>query len=444
MKHIVIIGNGIAGITAARHIRKKSDHAITIISDETEYFYSRTALMYIYMGHMEYHHTKPYEDWFWSKNKLQLLKDYVKSVNTEDKTLTLRDHDSITYDILIIASGSTPNKLGWPGQDLKGVTGLYGIPDLQTMEQYTQNIDQAIVVGGGLIGIEMAEMLHSRKIPVTMLVRESSFWNRVLPAEESAMVNRHIGEHDIDLQLDTELDRIESDTEGRVRSVITKSGKEIECQFVGLTVGVHPNINFLEGSEIEIDKGVLVDEYLATSVPDVYAIGDCAQHREPRPGRKPVEQIWYTGRIQGETLAYTLCGTKTAYQPGIFFNSAKFIDIEYQVYGEINTDPAEDEEHLYWEHADGRKSIRIAYKKDNGNVIGFNLMGIRYRHEVCERWIKNKTSIREVLKHLYQANFDPEFFDTYEQYLVNKFNQLHPQHPVKTSKKLLWGIFSKK
>ncbi len=442
MKHIVIIGNGIAGITAARHIRKKSDYAITIISDETEHFYSRTALMYIYMGHMEYHHTKPYEDWFWSKNKLELLKDYVKSVNINNKTLNLRDHEPITYDILIIASGSVPNKFGWPGQYIKGVTGLYGIPDLQTMEHYTRNIDKAVVVGGGLIGIEMAEMLHSRKIPVTMLVRESSFWNRVLPAEESAMVNSHIRQHNIDLQLDTELERIESDIEGRVKSVITKAGEEIKCQFVGLTVGVHPNTNFLEGSGIETDKGVLVDEYLATNVADVYAIGDCAQHKNPKPGRKPVEQIWYTGRIQGETLAYTLCGNKTAYQPGIFFNSAKFIDIEYQVYGQINTSPAEDEEYLYWEHADGSKSIRIVYKKEHENVVGFNLMGIRYRHEVCERWIKNKTSIREVLKHLKQANFDPEFFDHYEQNLVNNYNRLHPQHPVKTSKRLLWGMFS--
>ncbi|MFW5762296.1 MAG: NAD(P)/FAD-dependent oxidoreductase, partial [Cyclobacteriaceae bacterium] len=294
----------------------------------------------------------------------------------------------------------------------------------------------------GLIGIEMAEMLHSRHIPVSLLVREKSFWNMVLPAEESEMVNRHIREHGFDLKLETELERINGDENGRVKSITTKAGETIECQFAGLTVGVSPNIGFLEGSGIETDKGVLVDEYLATNVKDVYAIGDCAQHRQPRPGRKPVEQIWYTGRIQGETLAYTLCGNKTAYQPGVFFNSAKFIDIEYQVYGQVNAQPAEDEEHLYWEHEEGRKSIRIIYKKEDLNVVGFNLMGIRYKHEVCERWIKNRANIRDVLKHLKAANFDPEFFDKYEDQLIHKYNQLNPQHPVKLKKKALPGIFS--
>jgi NAD(P)H-nitrite reductase large subunit len=442
MKNIVIIGNGIAGITAARHIRKKSDHAITVISDETEHFYSRTALMYIYMGHMEYHHTKPYEDWFWPKNNIQLVKDRVEKIDTEAKKLRLRDGKPISYDILVIATGSVPNKFGWPGQDLKGVTGLYGIPDLQTMENYTRDIEKAVIVGGGLIGIEMAEMLHSRKIPVTFLVRENSFWNRVLPAEESAMVNRHILAHGIDLRLETELQSIESDENGRVKAVITKSGETIKCHFVGLTVGVKPNIAFLQDSGIETDKGVLVDEYFATNVHDVYAIGDCAQHRQPRPGRKPVEQIWYTGRMQGETLAYTLCGNKTAYQPGVFYNSAKFFDIEYQVYGQVNTNPDKEEEHLYWEHPDGRKSIRIVYKKDDHRVIGFNLMGIRYRHEVCERWINNKEPIQHVLRQLKKANFDPEFFNQHEAGIIGIYNQKNPQNPVGQKKKALLGLFS--
>jgi len=310
------------------------------------------------------------------------------------------------------------------------------------MEQYTQNIDRAVVVGGGLIGIEMAEMLHSRHIPVSFLVREKSFWNRVLPAEESLMVNQHIREHGFDLRLETEVERLEGDDTGRVKSVVAKSGEIISCQFVGLTVGVSPNIKFLEGSGIETDRGVLVDEFLATNTPDVYAIGDCAQQRQPKPGRKSVEQIWYTGRMQGETLAYSLCGNKTSYQPGVFFNSAKFLDIEYQIYGEIKAQPADDEEHLYWEHEESRKSIRIVYKKEEQHVIGFNLMGIRYRHEVCERWIKNKVTITEVLQNLRSANFDPEFFDKYEDQLMLKYNQLNPQNPIRLRKKSLLGIFS--
>ena len=129
--NIAIIGNGISGITAARWIRKLSDHSITVISSESEHFYSRTALMYIYMGHMRYEDTKPYEDWFWKKNRIDLIKDHVISISTDDHSITLREGGLLKYDKLIIASGSKSNKFGWPGQDLNGVNGLYHLQDLE-------------------------------------------------------------------------------------------------------------------------------------------------------------------------------------------------------------------------------------------------------------------------------------------------------------------------
>jgi len=445
MKKIVIIGNGISGITAARHIRKKSDYEITVISDETDHFYSRTALMYIYMGHMEYRHTKPYEDWFWKKNRISLVRDYVKNIDFSAKKLSMRDGEAISYDKLIIAVGSKPNKFGWPGENLEGVTGLYGMPDLDYMERYTKEVTHAVVLGGGLIGIEMVEMLLSRNIPVTFLVREKSFWNRILPPEESEMVNRQIKAHHVDLRLSTELEEILDDGKGRVRAISTKAGEEITCQFVGLTVGVTPNVDFLRDTDLEIGRGVLVNEYFETNQPDVYSIGDCAEFTVEFPGRKKIEQVWYTGRIHGEILAATLCGNRTAYQPGVWFNSAKFMDIEYQVYGEVSNEPQEHEQHLYWEHPDGQKSIRIVYSKQNGNVSGFNLMGVRYRHEVCERWIKTKTPIWQVLPELHLANFDPEFFDTYENQLIQTYYEVDEnavQLESKSKRKKILNIFS--
>ncbi|MEZ5021757.1 MAG: FAD-dependent oxidoreductase [Chitinophagales bacterium] len=119
--HVVIIGNGITGITCARHIRKNSDHTITVVSYESQHFYSRTALMYIYMGHMRYQDTKPYEDWFWEKNKIELVYDKVEQVVTNEKQLRLKSGESINYDKLVIATGSSSNKFGWAGQDLPGV-----------------------------------------------------------------------------------------------------------------------------------------------------------------------------------------------------------------------------------------------------------------------------------------------------------------------------------
>ncbi len=433
--HIVILGNGISGITTARFIRKLSEHRITVISAETDHFFSRTALMYIYMGHMEYEHTKPYEDWFWKKNRINLVRGLVESIDFEDKSVHFNTEvkfntqfdpppKKMSYDKLVLALGSAPNKFNWPGQDLEGVRGLYSYQDLNYLEKESKKIERAAIVGGGLIGIELAEMFHSRHIPVTMLVREENYWSIVLPPEESKMVSRHIREQGIDLKLATELKKILDDGSGRCSAVVTHQDEEISCGYVGLTAGVHPNVNWLRSTALEINRGILVDETLATNISDVYAIGDCAEMRTPTAGRRPIEAVWYIGRMMGETLAYILTGQQVWYDPGIWFNSAKFFDIEYQVYGNIPSHLPEDLNTLYWEHSDGKKSIRINYKKDSLEVVGFNLMGIRYRHEICTYWIKNKVKIDVVLSQLATANFDPEFFTEYESALRAKYEQV--------------------
>ncbi len=423
MKHIVIIGNGISGITAARHIRKRSNHKITIISGESEYFFSRTALMYIYMGHLKFDHTKPYEDNFWKKNKIDLVFDWVDRVNSATKSLTLRTKCTLSYDILIIASGAKPNKFGWPGQDLNGVQGLYHKQDLELMEQNTKGIQHAVLVGGGLIGVEMAEMLLSRNISVTFLVRENAFWSNVLPLQEANLISRHIRSHHVDLQFDSELKEIKGDSTGRVQSIITKSGEEIACQFVGLTVGVSPNISFLKDSGIATARGVLVNEFLETNMPDVYALGDCAERTYELPGRRNIEQVWYTGRMMGEVVGQTICGTKTKYEPGPWFNSAKFFDIEYQTYGQVGNELKPHESEFYWEHSSGNKCVHLIWNTMTREFIGINTFGIRMRHEKFDTWLRAKKSVDFVMDHLAEANFDPEFFTRYEKEIKLQFNE---------------------
>jgi NADPH-dependent 2,4-dienoyl-CoA reductase/sulfur reductase-like enzyme len=310
------------------------------------------------------------------------------------------------------------------------------------MEQNSKDIKKAVIVGGGLIGIEMAEMLHSRNIEVTFLVRESSFWNNVLPNEESSLVNRHIKNHGIDLQLSTELKEIVGNGNERVKSVITQSGEEIPCQFVGLTVGVSPNINFLKDSEIETDKGVLVNEYLETNISNIYAIGDCAQFKNsPGENRRNIEQVWYTGRMHGETLAQTICAKKTAYQPGNWFNSAKFLDIEYQTYGWVFPKLKDNETDFYWEDTTEEKALHFVFDKEEQTFIGINTFGIRLRHDVFDQWLNENRSIHYVVENFQKANFDPEFYKNIEQDLIAEFNSKFGTTLKSKQKSGLFGLF---
>ena len=427
MEHIIIIGNGIAGVTAARHIRKLSDRQITIISAETDYFFSRTALMYVYMGHMKFEHIKPYEDGFWSKNRINLIRGYVTRVDPARKELTVGNSRVFPYDKLIIATGSKPNKFGWRGQDLHGVQGLYSKQDLDLLETNAPNnrvCRRAVIVGGGLIGIELAEMLSTRNIPVTFLVREKNFWDGVLPEGEAKMINEHIREHHVDLRLQTNLVEILSDENGRAKAVVTDRGETIPCDVVGLTPGVTPNIGFLEDSGIELGRGVLVNRHLETSQADVYAIGDCAEQREAIGKRRPVEAVWYTGRMMGETVAQNICGNRMPYNPGHWFNSAKFFDIEYQTYGWVfsNRTKTEEEQHFHWRHPHEKICVTLAYEKSTHRFLGINTFGIRMRHEVFDRWLNEQRSVEHVMQYLKDANFDPEFYRTYEKQILDLFN----------------------
>ncbi|WP_350286303.1 FAD/NAD(P)-binding oxidoreductase [uncultured Croceitalea sp.] len=446
MENIVIIGNGIAGISAARHIRKLSDKRIIIVSAETDYFFSRTALMYVYMGHMKFEHIQPYENWFWEKNRIELVRAYVNSVDTKNKQLLLDGSRALNYDKLIIATGSKPNKFGWPGQDSHGAQGLYSKQDLDLLEVNAPNKDvckRAVIVGGGLIGIELAEMLRSRDIPVTFLVRESSFWNGVLPEGESQLINEHIKEHHIDLRLSTNLKEIKADENGKVKSVIIEeTGEELSCNLVGLTAGVTPNIDFLKESGIELGRGVKVNRHLETNIKDVYAIGDCAEQHDAIGNRRPIEAVWYTGRMMGETVAQTICGNRLEYKPGHWFNSAKFLDIEYQTYGWVfgKKGRPDFEQHFHWRHSIDKVCVTVAFHKETQQFLGINTFGIRMRHEIFDRWLTEERSIDYVMEHLTDANFDPEFYKQYEGEITSKYNTDFGKN-IKRKRKSLKRIF---
>lgn len=440
---ILIIGNGISGVTAARYIRKQSDEAITIISAESKYFFSRTALMYIYMGHMKFEHTQPYENHFWKKNRIDLLQARVESINSTDKKIILENGEILSFSKLIIATGSKPNKFGWKGQDANGVQGLYSKQDLELMETNSKGTDTAVIIGGGLIGIEMAEMLLSRNIKVHFLVREKCFWNGVLPDEDARFIMKHLQKHHgLEMHYGVELDEILTEN-NQVIGIKTKAGETITCQFVGLTIGVSPNIEFVKSSGIETNKGVIVNRFLETSAKDIYAIGDCAEFKDPIPGRRALEQVWYTGKFMGETVAKTIAQTRTEYTPGQWFNSAKFFDVEYQTYGNVPNNRKDDLENFIYQHPKDEVLLHFVFNKVTHQFVGINNYGIRLRHLLFNEWLNTNATIEEVLLDFKSANFDPEFFRKYEDDVILQFNSQFGKNLIANKPKWWQNILAK-
>ena len=409
MKH-VIIGNGIAGINAAEEIRRRnSQDEIVIISSESDHFFSRPALMYVHCGQLSERCIEPFERDHYARMNYTRVRDRVLSLDSAGKTLKMESGESIPYERLLIASGSKPFRVEYPGINLDGVGAFVSWDDMVWLKESAKNAKRAVIVGGGLIGIEALEIVCLAGVKTTFLIREDHFWPVAFSKEEGDMIVEHIKEHSCNVILETLTQEIVGEN-SKVVGLKTDKGETIPCDMLVFAIGVTPNNDFLKDSGLDLDErgGIVVDRYLKTNLPDIWAAGDCASVKWFNDIIRP-EQLWYTSRDQGKVVGENMVGSVVAYERGTFYNSAKFFDIEYTTAGLINMRVAGEQN---WFHrVPGRYiSQRITYLPDQ-TVIGVNTLGSRWDHNVFVRWIDERRSLEFVLEHFNEANFDEEFFE---------------------------------
>ena len=411
--HFVIVGNGVAGVEAAFAIRERlpADRAeITVIGQETDYFFSRTALMYAYMDKLDRRDLEPYERKVYDQKDIHLVRGRVVDLDGAEQQLTLENGDTVDYDRLLLAVGAQPRIVPFNGLDQveEGLVHFVSMQDLDRCERLTWSTDQAVVVGGGLIGVELAECLNHHGVDVTFLVREPWFWPAALGKEEGEIVAEHIRSHGVDLRLEEEMEHIHVDKDGRVEAVSTNLGNRLPCQMLGIAIGVAANTEWLSGVETApaVNRGILVDRSFRTTLPNVWAAGDCV---EIDTGKRPglTETIWYAARRHGKLAGLSMVGEPVEYRPPLFFNSTKFFDIEFTTVGDVIEMP-NGATTLYRKMPGEPISQRIVTDAD-GEVCGFNMLGSRFDHRVLAQWIKEGRSLDWVVEHLSEAQFDVEF-----------------------------------
>jgi len=267
-------------------------------------------------------------------------------------------------------------------------------------------------VGGGLIGLEVVEVLLMAGLDVSFLIREDWYWPIALDRTEGDMVVEHVQQHGCDVRLKTECSEVLG-RDDRVVGVRTGAGETIDCDLVLFAIGVRPQTDWLKDSGLELDKfgGIVVDEHLSTNLPDIYAAGDCTSVVWFNGVRRP-EQLWYTSRDQGRVAGSNLAGAKRIYQRGIFYNSAKFFDLEYTTAGFVNF-KFDGEQNWFQREPGTMYTQRITYLPDQ-SVVGFNFLGRRWDHRPLVRWVEAKRPLDWVLQHLHEANFDEELMPKFE------------------------------
>lgn len=407
-EEVLIIGNGVAGATAALTVRARSDARVTLLSAESPYFFSRTALMYALMDRMTRRDLEPYERASWSAKGIARVQGRATDLDARARTVTLDDGRALPWDKLLLATGSVPRRLPVEGADrAHGVVGFVSMQDLDACERWIPSTREAVVIGGGLIGVELVECLLHHGVRTTFLVREPWYWPAALCEEEGAMIAAHLRAHGVDLRLGAEAARIEVDAEGRCAGVVLRDGGVLPAQLVGACIGVEPAVGWLRQvtTPPALARGVRVDETLRASLPGVWSAGDCAEFDAPGGGTR-LETIWYAAKRQGALAGENMSGRPRAYRPPTFFNSAKFFDIEYTTAGELLDLPAHAQS-LYRRHPSRAISQRIAHV--DGRVVGFNMLGSRWDHAALTRWIDEERRLDWVLAHLADAQFDVEF-----------------------------------
>lgn len=412
--HYVIVGNGVAGTEAALTIRRRlgpEEARITLISDESPYFFSRTALMYAYMNRLDRIDLEPYERRVYDRQKIERVHKRVVDLDAAEGVLTLADEERIEFDRCLIATGARGRRVDFGGIDdvKEGLVHFVTLSDLDACERLTWSTKEATVVGGGLIGVELAECFVHHGLEVTFLVREPYFWPASLAEEEGRIISDHIRSHGVDLRHGEELAHIDVDESGRVSALRTTEEESIACQMLGLCIGVEPTIGWLRDVETPpvMGKGLCVDRAFQTSLPGVWGAGDCVEidMGDGQPGRR--ETIWYAARQHGQLAAQSMLGDDVRYEPPIFYNSSKFFDVEYTTVGEVQS-LAAGTNSLYRRMPEKAITQRIVFD-DEQRVLGFSMLGSRWDHTILSEWVAQRRSLEYVKKNLKQAQFDVEF-----------------------------------
>ena len=353
--------------------------------------------MYAYMDRMTLRDLEPFERQVYDKQRIARRRGWVKDLDADAHELRFEDGAVLKYDRLLIATGSAPNRAAWMEGPEQGITHFVSLQDLAECERLTASTRKAVVVGGGLIGVELVECLRHHGVDVEFLVRDASYWPAALSPEEGELVAEEIRGHGVRLRLGEEVEAVVSDAAGRVSGVRTNKG-HIECEMLGVCIGVRPAVGWLRGVKTPpaIGRGIQVSAGFRTSLADVWAAGDCAEFDGA------VEQLWYSAKRHGELAARAMLGDDVAYRPPLFYNSAKFFELEYTVVGETGGAAA------FFHRVPGRRaSIRI--NEAGGAVTGFSMLGARWDHTKFEQWIRERRTLADVLANLRQAQFDVEF-----------------------------------
>ncbi|MFC1936152.1 NAD(P)/FAD-dependent oxidoreductase [Chloroflexota bacterium] len=343
MKRYVVIGSGAAGIAAAEAIRQRDEQGeIVMIAAEKEGYYSRPGLAYYLTGELGEKSLFPFGRQDFKRLKVRLKLGVATRIDPAAGVVEMRDGSWVPYDRALIAVGASAVKPDLPGIDLDGVVYLDILGGTRDMIRKARRSKSAVVVGGGITALEIVEGLRARRVKVHFLLRRDRYWGAVLDEIESRIVENKLREDGVKLHFNTEVEAVLG-RRGKVSGMRTTDGREIKCQLAAFAIGVRPRLELAQASGLDTERGILVNEFLQTSQPEIYAAGDAAQVYDPLTGRSTLDSLWSTARQQGYFAGLNMTGQPSRYQKSVPFNVTRLAGLTTTIIGMVGSRQVDEE-----------------------------------------------------------------------------------------------------
>ena len=335
MRQYVIVGAGAAGVAAAEAIRNHDTTGkIFLLSEEAQGYYTRPGLAYYLTGELPESQLFPFAPADMRRLGVQQVHARATRIDTQAHRVELQNDNPLAYDRLLVATGAAAVPVQLPGRQAEGVVKLDSLDDANHILRLAQKQREAVVVGGGITALEIVEGLVARGVRVHYFLRGDRYWSNVLDETESRIVEHRLKEDKVHIHFQTELEEILTKG-GRVIGVRTRDGRQIACSIVAVAIGVQPRKKLGVESGLKAERGLVVDEYLCSSAPDVFAAGDVAQVVDSTNGQVTLNTLWGLARDQGRIAGMNMAGKSTTYSRPVPFNVTRLACLTTTIIGKV-------------------------------------------------------------------------------------------------------------
>jgi len=398
--NIVIAGFGVAGATAAETARKQNPKAyITLFSKEKDLFYYRPRLPEVVGGDLAPEKALVHPAEWYDERRIELrLGESLAEINVKEKIIRGSVGSRQQYDKLLLAVGAESNRPPFPGDKLDGIHAVRSLNDAWSLALSAKGKRRAVLIGGGLLGLEMGYALTKQGLSVTVLERGGRVLPRQTTPASAELLRKKLADLGLHFELHSEADRFEGNR--KVETVVLKDGRDLPADIVLLSAGIKPNLSLATTLNLKADKAVVVDEYLETSQPDIYAAGDCVQFPGDAGG------LWTTSRAQalvaGVNIAVANPDERRKYVPAPPASTLKVAGIDLVAAGNLDPD-----NQLTGIEAAGENVYRKVVLDAAGCLIGFTNVGTnKGNRELNAALTAKKVLSPEAVKALASMDYD--------------------------------------